>query len=221
MAAKVCSRRSGEGTQPKPSSSSLSGLRGPSSARNADATTTVGSTNGTITRAFSSRFPGKSKRAKRYAAGIARTTVRIVDRTACQSVNQATSRTNGRPRTASASAAANRPPGASPSTRIAPTGRQKKTSRKSSGPAASASVAARRLAEDDVGPLLDPAFTLRAELERIHPRRLGDPGRVLGEGRRQLGRAVGREDEHVQRHVLLEARREHEVDEYLCFRLGA
>ncbi len=64
--------------------------RGPSRARKAAPTTTVGSTNGTSSSDHSTRRPWKSKRANTAATGIATSTVSTVDAAACQSVNQAT-----------------------------------------------------------------------------------------------------------------------------------
>ncbi len=57
-------------------------------------TTTVGSTNGTVTTARSTCLPGKSKRAKTYAPGSATSSVRAVDASACQVVNHRTCRTS-------------------------------------------------------------------------------------------------------------------------------
>ncbi len=59
-------------------------------------TTTVGSTNGTVTTARSSCLPGNSKRAKTYAPGSAIRSVSTVDASACQVVNQSTSAMSGR-----------------------------------------------------------------------------------------------------------------------------
>ncbi|OSY51888.1 hypothetical protein BG846_02436 [Streptomyces fradiae ATCC 10745 = DSM 40063] len=59
-------------------------------------TTTVGSTNGTVTTARSTRLPGKSKRARTYAPGSATSRVSAVDASACQVVNHSTSRMSGR-----------------------------------------------------------------------------------------------------------------------------
>ena len=53
-------------------------------------TTTVGSTNGTVTTARSSCLPGKSKRAKTYAPGSAISRVSAVEASACQVVNHST-----------------------------------------------------------------------------------------------------------------------------------
>ncbi|CAM5675818.1 hypothetical protein SCALM49S_06139 [Streptomyces californicus] len=62
-------------------------------------TTTVGSTNGTVTTARSTCLPGKAKRAKTYAPGSAISRVSAVEASACQVVNQRTSRMSGRPST--------------------------------------------------------------------------------------------------------------------------
>jgi hypothetical protein len=48
----------------------------------------LGKTNGTVINAFTSCCPGKDLLYKRYAPGIATTTVRTVDKAACQRVNQ-------------------------------------------------------------------------------------------------------------------------------------
>lgn len=78
------------------------GPPGPSSARNALPTTTVGSTNGTVTSARTSPLPGKSNRASRYVPGSATASVIPVDAAACQSVNQSTCSSSGSPSTPSA-----------------------------------------------------------------------------------------------------------------------
>src|SRR5660398_334959 len=75
------------------------GPEGPSSAKKAEPTTTVGSTKGTVTAARQRLRPGKSYRAKKYAPGRATINVRIVDTTACQTVNHATLLRLGRWRT--------------------------------------------------------------------------------------------------------------------------
>ena len=72
---------------------------GPRSARKADPTTRVGSTNGMVMAARSSDRPGKSYRAKTYAAGMATMRVRAVETIACHKVNQATPRNDGFPNT--------------------------------------------------------------------------------------------------------------------------
>jgi hypothetical protein len=51
----------------------------------------LGSTKGTVIRALTSCCPGKDLLYKRYAPGIAISTVTTVDKAACQIVNQITS----------------------------------------------------------------------------------------------------------------------------------
>jgi hypothetical protein len=55
-------------------------------------TTTVGSTNGTVTTARRICLPLKSKRAKTYAPGSAMSSVSAVEASACQVVNHRTCR---------------------------------------------------------------------------------------------------------------------------------
>lgn len=61
---------------------------GPASCRNAIATTTVGSTNGMVTRVRTRPRPGKSKRETAQVTGRPTASVSRVDTTACQVVNQ-------------------------------------------------------------------------------------------------------------------------------------
>jgi hypothetical protein len=63
----------------------------------------LGSTNGTVIRDLTKRSPGKDLVYKRYAPGMANVTVRTVDTSACQRVNQITPRTLGSARVASQS----------------------------------------------------------------------------------------------------------------------
>ncbi len=65
---------------------------GPSRARKATPTTTVGSTNGTISNAHRTRLPGNSNRPKSAAMGNATTRVTTVEAVASHKVNQATCR---------------------------------------------------------------------------------------------------------------------------------
>ncbi len=78
--------------QMEPRRSTPSAPPGPSRARKATPTTTVGSTNGTISRAHSTRLPGNSNRPNSAAMGRATTRVTRVDAVASHSVNQATCR---------------------------------------------------------------------------------------------------------------------------------
>ena len=114
----------------------------PNSARNAAPTTTVGSTNGTVRIARNSRRPGKRYRPSTYAAGRPRTTVRTVETTACQSVNQATPRVAGLV-TASRNELAPVPP--SPVASTVTSGYTKKKPRKSSGRPSPTAAAIRRI----------------------------------------------------------------------------
>ncbi len=105
-------------------------------ASSAVATTTVGSTNGTSTRASARRLPGNEKRAIAHANGSPATRVSAVETTACQRVNQATSRVDRRVSTSKGRSSL-------PSTtrlrsRMAASGHAKKTPRKASGTAAAA-----------------------------------------------------------------------------------
>ena len=70
--------------------------RGPA---NAAPTTTVGSTNATSVATRKADRPGNRKRASRYAAGRPAASVRAVDTTACQVVNQITPRSRASPST--------------------------------------------------------------------------------------------------------------------------
>ena len=79
-------------SQMEPRRSTPSAPPGPSRARNATPTTTVGSTNGTISRAHSTRLPGNSNRPNRAAMGNATTSVTTVEAVASHNVNQATCR---------------------------------------------------------------------------------------------------------------------------------
>ena len=99
-----------------------SGPPSPSSARNAEPTTTVGSTNGTRTAARTSRFPRNSYRANTYAPGSATSTVSALDTVACQIVNHATSRRWGSVTTAPSGLRSSVPPGVSPRPMIDATG---------------------------------------------------------------------------------------------------
>ncbi len=85
-------------------------------------TTTVGSTNGTVTTARSSCLPGKSNRAKTYAPGRAISRVSAVEARACQVVNQRTSRMSGRASTSPIRPNCQSPPALSPRPTIAVTG---------------------------------------------------------------------------------------------------
>ena len=85
-------------------------------------TTTVGSTNGTVTTARSSCLPGKSKRAKTYAPGSAISSVSAVEASACQVVNHSTCRMSGRPSTSPIRPNCQTPSACSPRPTIAATG---------------------------------------------------------------------------------------------------
>src|SRR5215207_4674065 len=208
----------------------------PSSARKAEPTTTVGSTNGTSTAACTSRFPRNSYRANTYAPGSATSTVSAVDTVACQIVNHATSRSCESVTTAPIGLRSSVPPGVSPRPMIDATGYTKNTPRNANGTASRSARATRRLSmrpgcaivapdarimtrhspEDGVGPLVDPLVAVAGDVlgrERQRPR--GDLG-VLHERWRELRAVAGGEHVHLERHVALEPVRQHEVDELLC-----
>jgi hypothetical protein len=113
---------------------------GPASARNAAPTTTVGSTNGTVAIARASVRPGKSNLASTQVAGIANSTVRTVEATACHKVNQTTPRRPPSVRTRPTAPLSS----VSPVAMIDATGHTKKASRKRAGAAARV-IAARRV----------------------------------------------------------------------------
>ncbi len=69
------------------------GLRGPSSARKAEPTTTVGSTKGTTVSARAMPRPGNVKRAKTQATGRPSSSVRSVETVASPIVKSTTSST--------------------------------------------------------------------------------------------------------------------------------
>ncbi len=81
------------GEQDRPDRPTI-GLRGPSSARNAVATTTVGSTNGTVASARATSRPGNEKRANTHATGNPSRSVRAVADVASTTVNTMSSRTD-------------------------------------------------------------------------------------------------------------------------------
>src|SRR5660398_260746 len=109
------------------------GPEGPSSAKKAEPTTTVGSTKGTVTAARKRLRPGKSYRAKTYAPGRATITVRIVDTTACQTVNHATFLRLGRWRTSLKGSRENPPSPLRLTTSMLANGERKKKPRKRRG----------------------------------------------------------------------------------------
>ena len=87
----------GQGSVPAPTTPS-----GPSAAnnvRNASATTMVGSTNGTVTRARTALRPRKRQRYNRYAPGRPSATASAADAAACHTVNSAIRCTRGLPST--------------------------------------------------------------------------------------------------------------------------
>ena len=96
--------------------------------RNAVATTTVGSTNGTSTNARISTRPRKSKRARTHASGRPRSSVSAVDAAACQMVNQSTRSVVSEPSTS-----VGRPPSLRPRARIVASGYTKNSARKAAG----------------------------------------------------------------------------------------
>ena len=98
-------------TAPPPASPKRS-----NSPSNAAATTTVGSTNGTVAKARSRRWPRKRSRAIAPAAGSATATVSAVDAAACQTVNQITERCDSEPSTSPSAASGPAPPSPRPTT---------------------------------------------------------------------------------------------------------
>ena len=130
---KTCARRIAQIDRSTPSGSS---------ARNAVATTTVGSTNGTSTRASTSDRPRNENRARAQASGRPASRVSAVETAACQRVNQAISSVDSLVRTSRGTSIV-------PSTtrlrsRIAASGHTKKTARNASGTATVAALSARR-----------------------------------------------------------------------------
>jgi hypothetical protein len=107
---------------------------GPTRARNAVATTTVGRTNGTVVAARIADRPGMSSRAITQVAGSATASVRMVDAAACHTVNHPTPRRCPSPTTR---VTAPNPPSLSPVARIETTGHTKKAPRKATGTTAS------------------------------------------------------------------------------------
>ncbi|OPZ57817.1 MAG: hypothetical protein BWY87_01571 [Deltaproteobacteria bacterium ADurb.Bin510] len=84
-----CSSSIGGYSRPPSSiSAPLTRPRGPSRAWKPAATTTVGSTKGTVASAFSRRLPLNSKRANTKAAGSPSARARPVETAASQKVNQ-------------------------------------------------------------------------------------------------------------------------------------
>ncbi|GAA3217049.1 hypothetical protein GCM10020256_19790 [Streptomyces thermocoprophilus] len=105
-------------------------------------TTTVGSTNGTVTTALSVCLPGKSSRAKTYAPGRATSRVSAVETSACQVVNHSTCRMSGWVTTSAIRPSCQVPPSWRPRATMAATGQAKKTAENATGPAIRASRAA-------------------------------------------------------------------------------
>lgn len=85
-------------------------------------TTTVGSTNGTVTTARRMSLPLKSKRANTYAPGSAISSVSAVETKACQVVNHSTCRIPESPSTSPIRPRSQVPSAFSPRTTIAATG---------------------------------------------------------------------------------------------------
>ncbi len=138
MAPTEPSRRTcGTSAPKKTSATALMGLRGPSRARKAAPTTTVGSTNGTTVSARATRLPGNSKRAKTHAEGNPSSSVNPVDTAASASVNSTVSSTNGCNHASTTPPSASWPSGATPRARMLATGHTKKRPRKASGGTAS------------------------------------------------------------------------------------
>src|SRR5262245_12998309 len=212
-----------------------SGPPSPSSARNAEPTTTVGRTNGTSTAARTRRFPRNSYRANTYAPGSAMSTVSAVDSVACQTVNHATSRNRASVTRSASGPRSSEPPGVSPRPTIDATGYTKNTPRKAIGTASSnprtrrprpmragspltglcARISGCRSSQDGAGPLVDPLVAVAGDLLGRQRERAGRDLGVLDEHARQLRAVAGGEHVHLERHVLLEPIRQHEVDELL------
>lgn len=85
-------------------------------------TTTVGSTNGTVTTALRTCLPLNSKRAKTYAPGSAISSVSTVEANACQVVNHRTCRMSDCPSTSAIRPNCQWPPAFRPRETIAATG---------------------------------------------------------------------------------------------------
>src|SRR5918994_5828583 len=208
-----------------------SGPLSPRTARNAEPTTTVGSTNGTRTAARTSRFPRNSYRANAYAPGSATSTVSAVDTVACQTVNHATPRSRASETTSPIGLRSRLPSGVSPRPTIDTTGYTKNTPRNASGTASMRRRARRPLSmrawpgiipvsariraspEDGAGPLVDPLVAVPGDLLGRQRRRPGGDLGVLHEHGGELRAVAGGEHVHLERHVALEPFRQHEVDE--------
>ncbi len=140
------SRRRASGHHGLPASSPLRELRGPSRARNADATTTVGSTNGTANSARSTRRPGNVNRANTHAAGRPTSSEKPVMAVASATVNTMVSSSHGRPHASAMAAMSSQPSGARPVARIDATGQTKNRARNASGGIDSATATRRLIA---------------------------------------------------------------------------
>src|SRR5262245_24122278 len=187
-------------------------------ARNADPTTMVGRTNGTVTAARKRFVPRNAKRANTYAPGRPSASVSKVDTPACHTVNQTTRLVTGSVRTSPTAPGSHRPSGRRPRTMMRVTGHTKNTPMKTAGTAASAAtpMPRRRVmasSENRRRPAVEPSFPVLTDRLRVvldGVRRLdGELGEHVGQG------GIGAHGIHVhlERHVLLELLREHEVDE--------
>ena len=98
---------------------------------NAEATTIVGSTNGTVTMARNSVRPGNRTRATSHAPGSPTSSVSTVDATACQVVNHTSDQV--RPSASTSAAVARLSSPTRPVATMETTGQAKKTARNAAG----------------------------------------------------------------------------------------
>ena len=178
-------------------------------ARNADATTTVGSTNGTATSARSAVRPGNVKRAKIHAAGIPTSNEAPVMAMASPTVNTMVSSRYGRPervRDGSDGEPAVRGEPGGEDGQHRPREEQPQEhegrDRERDGRRPTEATGRAGSPEHDLGPFLDPAVTVRRDGRRVERHRVDGRRGVLPEHEWQLHLRQHREHEHVERDVL-------------------
>ena len=182
---------------------------------NAVATTIVGRTNGTSTRASTSERPLNENRASAQASGSPARSVRTVETVACQNVNHAISRVDDAVRTSNGRSSD--PSATRLRRRIATSGQAKNRARKASGTAAVAARAARCRGQRTT-------MSVHAASHRSRFASISLAGRASGSFGTSacFTNASGSEtpcahgvDEHRAGDVRLEPAGEHEVDQLL------
>src|SRR3954449_4627757 len=143
--------------------------RGPTRPRNADATTMVGNTNGTVMAARNNDLPLNWNRAKTYEPGSANSNVSTVDSAACHNVNHSTRRVVSDPSTSLTAPRSHEPSGCNPRSTMWLTGHTKKTTMNAVGTATSAMrptllIGAPRSSEHGRRPVVDPLLTVGGDL---------------------------------------------------------